>query len=374
MSKCYLCKNEITDENVSIEHILPNAIGGRLKSSSLICKECNSKFGDTSDACLAKQLEFFANQLNIKRERGSVQNVEMTRESTGEAYLVSPEGDLVPRKPLIKERESNGNLEIYVKANDEKTIESILIGLKRKYPKLDITKFNDALKHEVEYIDEPLHGTISIDGKKIFPAILKIAVNYYIEKGGDIEFVDSAIEDLKNNQTHRVDLIIKEGLVVESDSEDVLHYIFINGCREKKKLYAIIELYSTVQFVIKLSDNYNGEDVQHLYVFDVLKKQEIQKEIVFVPDFDFIFNYDYSTIKPDYNVFGKRLERILKIGSQRRLDKSIHKITEQSLKKVLGEPDGRVITHHDVCLLVDEIMKGLTPIIANSVMRDKRVR
>lgn len=374
MSRCYLCKNEITDENVSIEHILPNAIGGRLKSSSLICKECNSKFGDTSDACLAKQLEFFANQLNIKRERGSVQNVEMTRKSTGETYLVSPEGDLVPRKPLIKERESNGNLEIYVKASDEKTIESILIGLKRKYPKLDITKFKDALKHEVEYIDEPLHGTVSIDGKKIFPAILKIAVNYYIEKGGDIEFVDSAIEDLKNNQTHRVDLIIKEGLVVESDSDDVLHYIFINGCREKKKLYAIIELYSTVQFVIKLSDNYNGEDVQHLYVFDVLKKQEIQKEIVFVPDFDFIFNYDYSTIKPDYNVFGKRLERILKIGSQRRLDKSIHKITEQSLKKVLGEPDGRVITRHDVCLLVDEIMKGLTPIIANSVMRDKRVR
>lgn len=374
MSRCYLCKNEITDENVSIEHILPNAIGGRLKSSSLICKECNSKFGDTIDACLAKQLEFFANQLNIKRERGSVQNVEMTRESTGETYLVSPEGDLVPRKPLIKERESNGNLEIYVKANDEKTIESILIGLKRKYPKLDITKFKDALKHEVEYIDEPLHGTISIDGKKIFPAILKIAVNYYIEKGGDIEFVDSAIEELKINKTQRVDFIIKDDFVVDSNSEEVLHYIFINGSKEKKQMYAIIELYSAVQFVVKLSDNYNGEDIQHLYVFDVLKRQEIQKEIVFVPDFDFIFNYDYSTIKPDYNVFGKRLERILKIGSQRRLDKSIHKITEQSLKKVLGEPDGRVITHHDVCLLVDEIMKGLTPIIANSVMRDKRVR
>ena len=374
MSRCYLCKNEITEENVSIEHILPNAIGGRLKSSSLICKECNSKFGDTSDACLAKQLEFFANQLNIKRERGSVQNVEMTRESTGETYLVSPEGDLVPRKPLIKERESNGNLEIYVKANDEKTIESILIGLKRKYPKLDITKFKEALKHEVEYIDEPLHGTISIDGKKIFPAILKIAVNYYIEKGGDIEYVDSAIEDLKNNKTRRVDFIIKEGLVVESDSEDVLHYIFINGSKEKKQMYAIIELYSAVQFVVKLSDNYNGEDIQHLYVFDVLKRQEIQKEIGLVPDFDFIFKYSYSAVKSDYDVFRKRIERILKIGSQRRLDKSIHKITEQSFKKILGELNGRPITHHDVCLLVDEIMKGLTPIIANSVMRDKRVR
>ena len=374
MSRCYLCKNELTDENVSIEHILPNAIGGRLKSSSLICKKCNSKFGDSSDASLAKQLEFFANQLNIKRERGSVQNVEMTRESTGETFLVSPEGDLVPRKPLIEERLSNGKLEIHIKAYDEKIIERVLFGLKRKYPKLDITKFKDDLIHNTEYINEPLHGTISIDGKKIFPALLKIAVNYYIEKGGDIEYVDSAIEDLKNNKTRRVDFIIKEGFVVESNSEEVLHYIFINGSKEKKKLYAIIELYSAVQFVVKLSDNYNGEDVQHLYVFDVLKRQEIQKEIGLVPDFDFIFNYDYSTVKLDYDVFRRRIERILKIGSQRRLDKSIHKITEQSFKKILGELDGRPITHHDVCLLVDEIMKGLTPIIANSVMRDKRVR
>lgn len=373
MSKCYLCKTELTNDNISIEHILPNAIGGRLKSSSLICKNCNSKFGDSGDACLAKQLEFFAHQLNIKRERGTVQNVEMTRDSTGETYLVSPEGNLVSRKPLIEERISNGKLNIHIKANDEKVVERILTGLKRKYPKLDITKFMDDLRRESEYIDEPLHGTISIDGEKIFPAILKIAVNYYIEKGGDVEFVDSAIEDLKNNKTHRVDFMIKDDFVVKSTSDEVLHYIFLNGCKEKKKLYAIIELYSTVQFVVKLSDNYNGTNIQHLYVFDVLKRREIQKEIGHVPDFDFVFNYDYLTIKPDYDVFEKRLERILKIGSQRRFKKTIYEIVEQSFKKVLGKTDGRVITQHDACLLVNEIMKGLTPIIANIVSRNKRM-
>lgn len=372
MSKCYLCKNEITDENVSVEHILPNAIGGRLKSSSLICKKCNSKFGDSSDASLAKQLEFFAHQLNIKRERGSVQNIEMTRESTGETYFVSPEGNLVPRKPLIEERESNGKLEINVKAGNEKKVESILAGLQRKYPKIDITKFKDCLRRETEFINEPLHGTVSIDGKKIFPAILKIAINYYIEKGGDIECIESAIENLKNNNADCVDFILKENLVVESNPEEVLHYIFINGCKENKKLYAIIELYSTLQFVVKLSDNYDGENVRNLYVFDVLKSQEIQKKIVFVPDFDFVFNYDYSIIKPDYDVFEKRLKRILKIGCQRRLDKSIHRIIERSFKKVLDKFDGRIKTYQDVCLLVDEIMKGLRPLIASGITRNNR--
>jgi hypothetical protein len=84
MSTCYLCKNEITEQNITIEHIILNSMGGRLKSSNLICKECNSKFGDSFDAKLSKQFEFFANILDIKRERGKVQDVIMIRESTGE--------------------------------------------------------------------------------------------------------------------------------------------------------------------------------------------------------------------------------------------------------------------------------------------------
>ena len=58
MIKCYLCGTEITEENKTVEHIVLNSIGGRLKSSKLICKNCNSKFGNTFDACLSKQLEF----------------------------------------------------------------------------------------------------------------------------------------------------------------------------------------------------------------------------------------------------------------------------------------------------------------------------
>ena len=92
MNKCYLCGKDITEENKTVEHILLNSIGGRLKSSTLICKDCNSTFGNTFDSSLSKQLEFFANFLDIKRERGVVQEVEMTKESTGEKYKVTSKG------------------------------------------------------------------------------------------------------------------------------------------------------------------------------------------------------------------------------------------------------------------------------------------
>ena len=40
---------EIDQENRSEEHIIHNAIGGILKSDSIYCKKCNSKYGSDLD-------------------------------------------------------------------------------------------------------------------------------------------------------------------------------------------------------------------------------------------------------------------------------------------------------------------------------------
>ena len=50
MSKCYLCGMLLSESNRSLEHIIPNAIGGHLKSKDLICKNCNSNTGQKIDA------------------------------------------------------------------------------------------------------------------------------------------------------------------------------------------------------------------------------------------------------------------------------------------------------------------------------------
>jgi len=55
MRKCYICKESLDKSNSSIEHIIPNALGGNLKSRNLICKNCNSRIGSEEDAILAEQ-------------------------------------------------------------------------------------------------------------------------------------------------------------------------------------------------------------------------------------------------------------------------------------------------------------------------------
>lgn len=65
MSHCYLCGVLLDKSNSSVEHIIPNALGGNLKSRQLLCKKCNSDIGHQADSELAKQLNFFANMLRI---------------------------------------------------------------------------------------------------------------------------------------------------------------------------------------------------------------------------------------------------------------------------------------------------------------------
>ncbi|AUC75782.1 HNH endonuclease [Olleya sp. Bg11-27] len=86
--KCYRCEDIIDDKNSSEEHIIINACGGRLKSKNLLCKKCNSIFGDKFDCELARTTNVITNLLMVKRHHGVPQPIRTTRTSTGEKYYL----------------------------------------------------------------------------------------------------------------------------------------------------------------------------------------------------------------------------------------------------------------------------------------------
>jgi len=69
--KCALCDDDLTHENETLEHVIPNAIGGRKKISGFICVTCNNETGEHWDSELAKQLNPFSLLFSISRERGT---------------------------------------------------------------------------------------------------------------------------------------------------------------------------------------------------------------------------------------------------------------------------------------------------------------
>src|SRR5690348_12113276 len=100
---CYVCNTYLTQENETEEHIILNAIGGKLKSKKLICKGCNSKFGSNIDDKLAQQLNTVSNLLNVKRDRGKPQNVKGKYQN--KEIIIEPGGRMKLARPYIDKGE-----------------------------------------------------------------------------------------------------------------------------------------------------------------------------------------------------------------------------------------------------------------------------
>lgn len=66
MNFCFYCGEVLTKKNETLEHIIPNGIGGKLTSKKLLCKNCNNVFSKY-DADLCENLRFCTNFLNPKR-------------------------------------------------------------------------------------------------------------------------------------------------------------------------------------------------------------------------------------------------------------------------------------------------------------------
>jgi hypothetical protein len=211
-------------------------------------------FGSGSDSELSEQLNFMANVLMITRERGNPPPVLMERESTGERYYVDHKGKPEIAKPVFEKVARGPDTQIRIQARTMQEARQMLTGLKKKHPNLDVEAILSSAKVIREPIDEHLHVKLVIGGKDSLPAILKMAIGYYIELMDDITSVGEAIDDLRKNDPKRVEPIILGNRLFDLEEKEITHSIFLFGDSTSRRLYAIIELFSTVQFAVRLSD------------------------------------------------------------------------------------------------------------------------
>ena len=75
MNKCYYCNQKFDDKNHlrHNEHIIQNAIGGRLKSNNILCEKCGCDLGKKIDAPFVKIFENICKILNVTKDHGNDQ-------------------------------------------------------------------------------------------------------------------------------------------------------------------------------------------------------------------------------------------------------------------------------------------------------------
>lgn len=185
MSYCYICGQELKNEND--EHVIPSALGGRLKTKNIICSFHNNMLSDL-DNYLCQDLTFLTNFVNPHRDNNKntipkvkmeYENVDLYRESNGDAKGLYFRAD-----------EDNGVLTLDVKlcysANSEAEKDSLrelkkrLKGVAKQFQKdnawVEMAYERILAESSVYSAAEPLFSSFTINkSKKLFLSFLKIA-------------------------------------------------------------------------------------------------------------------------------------------------------------------------------------------------------
>ena len=274
--KCALCDHTLTAKNKTKEHIIPNAIGGRKKTTGFICNDCNNKLGENWDSELARQLNWFSLAVGISRERGEppkqiVQTIE------GDRYWLLNDGSFTPEKSSYSEEDIGGKIKIDLTAKTIEEAKQRIKGIARKYPKFDVEKAFSELEVKTNYLDSPLHVSLSLGGADAGRSLVKTAFAFASECGVPHLQCEKALEYLLDLEieTFPFGFAYLSDLVENRPKDKIFHCVSLHGDPKKKRLWSYIEYFGIFRLVVLLSDAYGGPYKSEVYAINPISGERI---------------------------------------------------------------------------------------------------
>lgn len=279
--KCYICEKNEANSN---EHIIPNAIGGVLRAK-ILCKDCNSKLGASSDAVLAEQCLLFSNFVNHTRDRKDIPDLPCQIIDDGNAISVKRSAKTKDLKGIVRHFSNNRdsvNCSFKVYGKDAKNILKkevkntiVSLGTKKNWPSEKVLCTIDEITDKIDNTKEqeiktPLMlNKLSFGGKESFLSLLKTAINFYIMNDGDKKYISEALRILKdssNDVSHIVRLYYPDNFTPE---DSIYHTLYVKGDKCEKKLICLISYYNVYQVIVLLNNDYTGDNIEFNYCYDI---------------------------------------------------------------------------------------------------------
>lgn len=307
---CYLCLTPLVNKSVvSKEHIIPEALGGILCSKDLLCAVCNSHFGNTIDIALIEEMRPIQEVLDLSTSKSGKPNPVLMYddEIKKEVFIQNGKPTLKRTKPKIEIIDNQ--LVITGEVRSIYEIRSLLEGLKRKYPQIDIEEV--LRKHADSLVPQPklVHGDVnvsfgSIDGLR---GIVKILVNLFIVYGGKIQEVSHLFPFLKRDRTLNIVSVSPSCFTYAPTETELSHVLHLRADSKTGYLVGYIDLYNVFDCIILLGQEYSGPNMEVSYIFDLKQKSEIKRNILF----DYTNQDIISSLKEDpSDKHVKRLEHV----------------------------------------------------------------
>lgn len=303
MARCYLCGRILSEHPANTsecqchdEHVIPNAIGGHLTDRHILCKECGGSLSKSNDVGFTDIFAPFIVHMQeagilrpldrndkIKRSLGGFIFEDKSGNSTSEEIFYRA-GKAIPVAPHYKIDEDNKIVNIYA---EKKTGEHFINRVKKEISDLEMNPDSYEYKIHSDLMNEGYLGLNFTNGKPNFNkdfenGFLKIAIEMALHFGTPRDQLSLALEiDPETGKaTYKEDVPIwpfipqsLPDMILESeryrkDPNYPSHIVKVfseNNVDGKKNLICYIDLFSTFQYYVLLSDSYEGDDVDFTY-------------------------------------------------------------------------------------------------------------
>ncbi len=333
--KCFFCNKE-SNTQFAVEHIIPQAIGGRLQTTDFCCTKCNSMYGKTIDLDLINNFNFICTILNIKRDRKRPPDIFLKSLNTSEKFRITNSNKISRKKRIVKV--SNNKLHIYYQSESE--LNESIEGFKKSGKILKLNKLTEGEPGEIRNFNK-VSFKFYLGNSNVFRAIVKSAILFYLHKNGLQDFLSPHLKFYINNNKDALivcPFYCKDSPVIKLEENKILHVLHLEGNSSSKQLYVVLLLFNVFKYIIFLDMNYQGPNMKETYSINILngKIEDLTFDINLSRNFRNINSYPFIRTQMDseWNLFAKLLSsKLLKKQVGLRFAKPLH-----------GYPKGTILT------------------------------
>jgi hypothetical protein len=366
-SICVRCGVPITEANDSREHVIPNAIGGRLKTRGFICGDCNNAAGETWDAALAEQLNPLCLFFGIVRERGTPPT-RLIETTAGERLLVQPGGGFLPAKPTYQELASESGTQVQIVARTMREAKKMLKGVKRKFPSVDTEAMLKAASPSRSYPEGMVRIDSNVGGEVAGRSIVKSAVAIAHHAGVSVEACDIALGYLRESHaTPCFGFYYEKDLTTGRPAGVPLHCVAVSGNPETGLLLGYVEYFGAHRIVVCLSESYGGPPIAHAYGLDPMTGQEVALAVQLPftrEDIQAIYNYEKIPPGSVAQAYSEVIPTGMRQQHQREQEQVIADAVQYAFANC-GAKKGELLTNEHLAKLPGLITQRMMPFILN---------
>jgi len=368
---CIVCDVPIVDANDSEEHVVANAIGGRLKVRGVVCRLCNGTTGHTWDAVLANQLHPLSIMFDIKRERGEVPHLKATT-IAGEQIYIRNDGSLhpAPTAPVTYTEGDNTLMRVTTPTIEEakKVLETLQ---KRRFHKLDVEKELSKAEEQWKF-DSIFKFELGLGGVESGRAIVKAALTLALHNGVDARSCGNALRYLRNPDAPvPYGFFFERDLVANRPDRTPLHCVAVSSRGNDGQLLGYVEYFGVHRMVVCLADDYRGPEMHRAYAINPHRGEELHIDFsINISRQDMWRCYDYECLPEGTQVaaFHKVMPLAMQINQQRSIRDIAGKAARYAFANCGAKP-GEILTAEQTRKLSAVAAQFLAPFLMHRLGR-----